>query len=145
MNRGRLLPVLGLAALLLLAPGCDRRLAEIRESLGPEERALFDAGKQQGLACWSCHEFQSPVQKIGPSLLGVMGRRAGSVVGFPYSEAMRRSGIVWDRESLQRYLAAPSRVVPGTTMVWAGEPDPDRLAALVFYVEKMSEAPDDPP
>lgn len=136
--RARVVAAASAFALLLAVAACDSRSREIRASLGPEQQALFDRGAQAGVECWSCHDFTSTETKIGPGLLGVVGRRAGSLPGFGYSDALGESGIVWNRSTLSAYLAAPQSAVPGTSMVWRGVGDPGTLQALVFWVETIS-------
>lgn len=75
--------------------------------------------------------------RSGPSLYGIIGRRAGTVGGFRYSEAMRESNLVWTAESLDKFLEAPTKVVPGTTMTVAVR-DPKRRAAVVNYLSTLS-------
>jgi len=123
---------------LAACPACDRRASRVRDALSPEEQALFDRGAQAAVECWSCHDFYSTQTVIGPGLLGVAGRRAASVEGFAYSDAMRRSGIVWTRRNLSAFLESPQTAIPGTSMVWRGVGDPEALFALVFYVEKIT-------
>lgn len=64
--------------------------------------------------CSSCHELDKA--KVGPPLAGVVGRRAGSISGFPYSEALAKSGIVWSEQALDKWLAGPQIYVPGSVM-----------------------------
>jgi cytochrome c len=71
---------------------------------------------------------------IGPNLWGVVGRHAASVQDFNYSQAMRRSGITWTPDELQAFVQAPSHVVPGTRMTFAGLRNPQQAAALVTYL-----------
>ena len=66
--------------------------------------------------CIGCHGDKETVQSVGPSLVGLLGRRAGTVGGSPYSRNLYESGIVWDEKSLQRYLASPTDEVHGTIM-----------------------------
>jgi cytochrome c len=126
------------SVLCACAFACGGRLGEVRDALSPEQRAQFDAGASAATPCWSCHDFVSPNNKVGPHLVGVIGRRAGSVPHFGYSDAMRRSGVTWDRTSLSRFLADPSGSVPGTSMLSPGVADPETLAALVFFIEKAT-------
>lgn len=79
--------------------------------------------------CMGCHSVEPGVTKVGPSLFGTMGRGAGSPNG---SEALRKSSIVWDRETLNRYLRDPQRLVPGTTMVVKMEDSEVREAVVDF-------------
>ena len=83
--------------------------------------------------CASCHVLQPGQNRIGPHLTGLGGRTAGSVEGARYSAAMRSSGLVWDEPTLDRYLANPREVVPGTTMVIA-VPNEDQRREIVAYL-----------
>lgn len=85
--------------------------------------------------CAPCHALEAGKQKAGPSLHGLFGRRAGSVEGFAYSDAMRQSGLIWNEESLAAYLRAPRKVIPGARMAFAGIEDRDRLMKLIAYLK----------
>jgi cytochrome c len=72
--------------------------------------------------CYSCHSVDpnETAQLQGPSLYGVIGRRAGSVPGFEYSDAMKAkgaAGLIWSADVLSRFIADPDALVPGTPMV----------------------------
>ena len=73
--------------------------------------------------------------KVGPGLLGLFGRKAGSVDGFPYSAAMKSSGLVWGEDTLRAYLADPKAKVPGNKMPFSGVKDPKRLEDLLAYLK----------
>lgn len=91
-------------------------------------------GEQAFAMCSACHSRTAGgAQRMGPNLHGVVGRKAGSNPGFAYSPALRDSGIVWDAQSLDAYLAAPAQLVPGTRMVMS-VPDATRRKALVEYL-----------
>jgi cytochrome c len=83
--------------------------------------------------CAACHSLDH--DRTGPRHCGLFGRRAGSEPAFDYSPAMRRSGLVWSEATLDRFLAAPTKVVPGTTMGYAGVDDPRERADLVAYLK----------
>ena len=86
-------------------------------------------------ACTSCHSLKpGEPSRAGPNLAGVVGRKAGAVPGFAYSPAMSASGVVWDHETLDRFLANPSAAMPGTRMSFAGVPDPAKRAAIIEYL-----------
>jgi len=70
--------------------------------------------------CSVCYQIVPGKKGIGPNLLGVAGRPAGTLADFRYSEANKNSGLTWDAATLDRYLAAPRQVVPGTIMTYAG-------------------------
>jgi cytochrome c len=85
--------------------------------------------------CAGCHSLE--VNRTGPRHCGLVGRRAGSVEGFEYSPAMKRSKLVWDEKTLDRFLENPARVVPGTTMTYAGVADPRERAELIAYLRTI--------
>jgi cytochrome c len=83
--------------------------------------------------CQACHALA--YDRTGPRHCGLFGRRAGSVEGFPYSDAMRRSEIVWDEATLDRFLANPMKTVPGTAMGYAGVKNDQERADLIAYLK----------
>ncbi|WP_333843366.1 c-type cytochrome [Pelomicrobium sp.] len=94
------------------------------------------AGEEIYSRCLACHALA--YDRTGPRHCGLFGRRAGSVPGFPYSEAMKRSGIVWDEHTLERFLADPLKTIPGTAMGYAGIADPKERADLIAYLRQAS-------
>ncbi|CCV13940.1 cytochrome c family protein [Mesorhizobium sp. STM 4661] len=84
--------------------------------------------------CGTCHSLEPGQNRVGPHLSGVVGRTAGSVEGARYSAAMRESGIVWDAQSLDTFLAAPRQMVQGTTMT-VGLPNAEQRAAIIAFLE----------
>jgi cytochrome c len=89
-------------------------------------------GEQLYARCAACHALA--YDRVGPRHCGLLGRRAGAVPGFDYSEAMKRSGIVWTAKALDRFLADPVRAVPGTTMTYAGVEDAKERADLIAFL-----------
>ena len=87
--------------------------------------------------CSICHSPQPGTNRVGPSLFGVFGRKAGSVPGYSYSPAMKDSNIVWDEANLSKYLESPRTVVPGTKMPYAGLKDDTRRANLIAYLATL--------
>lgn len=84
--------------------------------------------------CSICHAVQKGRNMIGPSLFGVVGRKAGTEPGFYYSAGNRNPAIVWDAATLDRYLANPHSVVSDTTMSYPGLPDAQKRANLIAYL-----------
>lgn len=82
--------------------------------------------------CVACHALA--YDRTGPRHCGLIGRRAGSVEDFPYSDAMKRSTIVWDAKSLDRFLVNPLAALPGTSMGYAGVADANERADLIAYL-----------
>src|SRR3546814_15904435 len=67
--------------------------------------------------CRSCHSTEAGRNGVGPTLRGIVGSKAGAVPGYVFSPALKKSGIRWDRASLDRWLQGPMKMVPGTKMV----------------------------
>lgn len=103
-------------------------------------RADGDAvrGKRIFKKCAVCHSLKPGKIKIGPPLHGVFDREAGSVKRFRYSKAMKSADIVWSRETLDRYLAAPKKFVPGNRMPFPGLKDAGERAGLIAYLERAA-------
>jgi cytochrome c len=83
--------------------------------------------------CAACHSLDH--NRTGPKHCELFGRSAGALREFEYSPAMRASGIVWNEKTLDRFLAAPTKVVPGTSMGYAGVDDPRERADLIAYLK----------
>ncbi|MEW9855153.1 c-type cytochrome [Novosphingobium sp. M1R2S20] len=86
--------------------------------------------------CRSCHTVVPGRHGIGPSLAGIWGKEAASLPGFGYSEALRSSGIVWNAETLDTWLKAPTKMVPGTRMI-VGIPNAEGRKAIIDYLETL--------
>jgi cytochrome c len=67
-------------------------------------------------SCRTCHTMKEGDNRQGPSLAGIVGRKAGSLPGFNYSQSMKQSGITWDEATLDQFIADPEQVVHGNTM-----------------------------
>jgi cytochrome c len=102
----------------------------------PDHAALGEAVYAR---CLACHALA--YDRTGPRHCGLFGRRAGSVPGFAYSAAMRRSDIVWTARTLDLFLSNPTRAVPGTTMGYAGITDRAERAALIDYLKQANNSP----
>jgi cytochrome c2 len=91
-------------------------------------------GQKRFEECAACHTIEPASNNVGPSLAGIIGRRAGDLADFRYSPAMKRSGITWTPETLDTYLADPQKVVPGNRMPYAGLTDAEARADLIAYL-----------
>ncbi len=87
--------------------------------------------------CALCHTVEAGKNKIGPSLAGIVGRKAGSVPGYTYSEANKNSGVTWDEKTLDTYLTDPRKFIPGTKMIFAGLKNPEDRKALIAYLKEQ--------
>ncbi len=104
---------------------------------GPATAALAQAGGEQIFAknCAVCHTVEPGKNKMGPSLAGVVGRKAGSAPGFAYSPASKNSNVTWDPATLNTYLTNPRALMPGTKMVFTGLKDPAERQAVIDYLK----------
>jgi cytochrome c len=98
------------------------------------EAADPKAGAEVFAICQTCHQIgENAENSLGPQLNGVIGRKAGSIADFDYSDAMRSAGLVWDRANLASFLRDPARKVPGTKMSFTGlDSDEDVDNVLAF-------------
>jgi cytochrome c len=93
-------------------------------------------GEQIYGRCLACHALAH--DRVGPRHCGLFGRRAGSVPGFDYSAALKSSGIIWNAETLDRFLARPAAVVPDTTMTYDGVTDARDRSDLIAYLKRAT-------
>lgn len=125
------------AALLLGAAGCgDGGNGDAGTTAADD---LFAQGRQVYTRCAACHAAGHRENKVGPHLVGLFGRPAGSLPDFRYSEAMANAGIVWTEETLEAYLREPRRYIPGNRMAFAGLRDDEDLRALMAYLRRVTE------
>ncbi|MGI9291815.1 MAG: c-type cytochrome [Gammaproteobacteria bacterium] len=97
-------------------------------------------GKRLYIYCQACHTLNSGgPNKVGPNLYGVVNRGAAMAEGFVFSEPLSNSGLVWDQVTLDAWIENPSRLVPGTTMVFGGIKDPVQRANLIAYLEQATQ------
>ena len=96
------------------------------------------AGEKVFALCRSCHVLEDGVNRVGPSLYKVVGRKSGSVAGFSYSDANKNSGVTWTTDVLFKYLEDPKGFMPGTKMAFPGIKDAQDRANLVAYLESQS-------
>jgi len=99
-----------------------------------------ERGAQASRSCMACHSFAPGRHMTGPSLAGVWGRRAGTSAGFGrYSDALKRSELVWNEKNLDAWLRKPAALIPGNAMLFEGIPDPGTRADLLAYLQAVSE------
>jgi cytochrome c2 len=119
-----------------------RKLARVALALagvmGPAYADQAASGREvYELRCRTCHGGAAPADSpIGPSLAGIVGTKAGSQASGMHSRVLIDSGMVWNRDSLRRFLADPRRAIPGTIMP-VGVADPVELESLLDYLETL--------
>lgn len=106
---------------------------------GAASESVAAAGEKPGsfAQCAACHAVEPGRHGVGPSLAGVYGTRSGEIAGYAFSDAMKNAGLTWDDATLDRYLAAPMKVVPGTKMAFAGVADPAKRKELIEYLKTL--------
>lgn len=98
------------------------------------------AGKRVFAQCGACHTVVKGKNGLGPSLHGVVGRKAGTAEGFKnYSPAMQKADIVWAEENLDKYLADPKSFIPGNRMIFAGVKKQEDRANVIAYLKQASQ------
>ena len=90
--------------------------------------------------CKACHALVEGQRRIGPTLYGMFGRKAGTLEGFSFSSAMKDSGVVWDEKTLDDYLAKPREFMPGTRMAFPGLPKKEERDDLIAYLKEATKA-----
>jgi cytochrome c len=95
-------------------------------------------GETRFQECAACHRLEAGVNEVGPSLHGIFTRKAGELADFRYSPAMKRSGITWTAETLDKYIADPQGFIPANRMPYAGMTNATDRADLVAYLMKAT-------
>jgi cytochrome c len=103
----------------------------------PTETAAADGKPAAFAQCAACHSVEPGKNGVGPSLAGVFGSKAGSVAGYNYSPANKNSGLTWDEATLDEYLTAPMKKLPGTKMSYGGMSDPTQRKAVIEYMKTL--------
>ena len=110
-------------------------LVAIVAALAPDARAADAArGKQLFEQCAACHSLEAGKQGLGPSLAGVVGRKAGALDDFRFSPPMKRSAVTWTRETMSAFIAEPQKEIPGNRMPFSGMPEAKDRDDLLDYL-----------
>jgi cytochrome c len=140
----RIVTAAAAAGLLVALAGCgssnhSEATTSDSSASGPSETSasLAPGAPADFAVCTGCHTVVAGSNGIGPSLLGVVGRKAGSLPRFAYSAALRQSGIVWTPQKLDSWLSGPMTLVPGTKMSFGGYSDPKQRQAVIAYLKTL--------
>lgn len=118
-----------LIALTMLAPVAVQAAADVKN------------GEKIYKKCYFCHTLNQPTNRMGPHLMELQGRKAGSIEGFLYSDAMKQAGdngLIWDDETLKEFLLSPKTMIPGTSMRFWGLFE-GQVDDLLAYLNSVSE------
>jgi cytochrome c len=108
-------------------------------SFAAANAADMNMGKRQFGVCTSCHTLEvGGANKVGPNLHGIFGRKAGSKADFSYSDAMKKSTVIWNEAALDKYLSKPTEFIPGNKMSFPGYPKPESRANVIAYLKEAS-------
>ena len=101
----------------------------------------WQLGRSNYVMCQGCH---SPAyNRTGPKHCNLLGRQAGALRGYRYSAALKKSGIRWNRSTLDQFLKSPGEMVPGTSMTFAGIADAGTRRSIIDYLETLVSNQDD--
>ena len=138
MAKCALLPALAISAAVGAIPAAAEEIGDATRGA-----TLF---RQQ---CSACHQIgPDAVNRVGPALSGIFGRRAGGAQDFNYSKSMARmgsDGLTWTLETLDAYVENPKSLVTGTRMNYKGMADPEARSALLAYLREYSDKPQNIP
>ena len=115
-------------------------LAALAASLATPAFADGDAaaGKNVFKKCMACHAADKEQNKVGPHLVGIVGRKAGAIEGFAFSDAMKAKGtegLVWDEANITSYVKAPKEFIPDNKMAFAGLKKDEDIVNLIAYLK----------
>jgi cytochrome c len=116
-------------------PAAGAMVLEVKDASGAQLSGDPTRGERVFRQCQTCHVTDAGVNKVGPSLHGIIGRKAGTVAGFRYSNANKNSGITWTEQELYSYLENPRAKVPGTIMSFVGLRDSQQRADVIAYLK----------
>lgn len=119
-------------------------LAALFVSAGISHACAQDAaaGEKVFLVCKACHQVGDNAKNaVGPVLNGLIGRKAGLVEGYNYSDANKNSGITWNEATFTEYIKDPKAKIPGTKMAFAGVKDEQKIKDLIAYLHTFDKAP----
>jgi cytochrome c len=107
----------------------------------PAQEGSVESGADVFKKCRACHDVGPAAKnKVGPLLNGIVGRKAGTIDGYAYSEANKKagaSGLMWSEDVLSKYLESPLSFMPGTKMAFAGLKDAQDRKDLIAYLKQF--------
>lgn len=124
--------------IIVREPGATPVASVVTTDAAPASTLLAE-GKAAFANCAACHTIeQGAANGAGPNLFGIIGKAAGNVAGFAYSDALKASGITWTAAELDSYIADPAAKIPGTTMVAGAIADQAKRQAVIGYIESVT-------
>jgi cytochrome c len=115
------------------APALLAMIAAARADTTSDPQMVFNN------SCRTCHSMKEGDNRLGPSLAGVVGRKAGTLSGYQYSSSMQNSGITWDEATLDKFISNPDQVVNGNKMKpFSGIADAAQRNEIVAFLKSIS-------
>ncbi|MBI3704689.1 MAG: cytochrome c family protein [Rhizobiales bacterium] len=112
--------------------------AMIAVSAGLASAQDLAAGETAFKKCFTCHEISETAKnKVGPQLNGLDGRASGSVAGYNYSDANKKSGIAWNEATFLEYIKDPRAKIPATKMIFPGIKNETEAKNLWAYLKQF--------
>ncbi len=124
MNKAKII-VVALASVLALTSGAAMAAGDAAK------------GKKVFKKCKACHSIKAGKKKVGPSMFGIVGSKAGAVKGYKYSKAMKASGLTWDEATLDKFLKKPKKLIKKTKMGFPGLKKDAQRADLIAYLKTL--------
>lgn len=129
------------ASVALAVAGCSKapsdgagtfsNTSQVASTSGPVAPAAFGQ-------CAACHVVTKGAPNgLGPNLFGIYGTKSGDLAGYSFSPAMQAAGITWDDATLDKFIASPRDVVPGTKMSFVGLGDPAKRAEIIAWLKEQ--------
>lgn len=110
--------------------------------LAGADRSEVQKGRIAFVRCTACHSVKAgEPNKTGPNLHGVVGAASARIEGFAYSEALRKARLIWDEDTLRRWIANPADVAPGTSMAYVNTLSASDIEALIAYLKSEAAKP----
>ena len=94
-------------------------------------------GKKVFKKCKACHAIKAGKRKVGPSMFGIVGKKAGTTKGYKFSKAMKNSGLTWDEATLDKFLKKPKKLVKKTKMSFGGLKKDSQRADVIAYLKTL--------
>lgn len=125
--------------IVLIAAGLPMTLAFGTSALAQDGDQVAEGETLFQQLCAQCHTLEEGENRLGPHLVNIVGREAASVEDFDYSDALEESDITWTPDNISQFIADPQSFIPGNQMPFTGIPDEDERAAVVAFLEDISE------